>query len=266
MQKSKETGNPVVYIWNSMSLLFLSGIHTSMHSHYAYEIYISKNSFFEMDFGFGLRKYNGIIINSDVPHKFSSKNGTCLLILINPAHSLAGKYLRNILNSKPYKEFDSTQTEEIISDLYRYRQKNMGYNCAINHVSGLLKIISGELPENCFYDSRIEKAITLIHKTYKENFTLSFLASEIGLSKSRIRHLFKEQTGITISKYILNIRLIEAIKIIINGYTKTYAAHESGFSDSAHLSRTFKRIYGLTLSDIYKNRHKIISDFIAKKS
>ncbi|MCK5200393.1 MAG: hypothetical protein KAR21_18680, partial [Spirochaetales bacterium] len=40
---------------------------------------------------------------------------------------------------------------------------------------------------------------------------------------------------------------------IIKGTDFTEAAYAAGFSDSAHLSRTFKRMFGITMFNLFKN-------------
>jgi AraC-like DNA-binding protein len=47
--------------------------------------------------------------------------------------------------------------------------------------------------------------------------------------------------------------LMDALTQIVCGVSLTTAAHEAGFADSAHLSRTFKRMFGMTPSDLFKN-------------
>ncbi len=105
-------------------------------------------------------------------------------------------------------------------------------------------------------DPRIKQSCSFINHSCKGTIRLSDLASSACLSKSRFRHLFKQETGITIRQFILNVRTLEAAKLIIRGYSKTDAAHEAGFSDSAHLSRTFKSMYQLTLSELYKSNQR----------
>jgi AraC-like DNA-binding protein len=39
--------------------------------------------------------------------------------------------------------------------------------------------------------------------------------------------------------------LVRAIEVYAEGKSLTEAAHQAGFSDSAHFSRTFKRTFGL---------------------
>ena len=45
-------------------------------------------------------------------------------------------------------------------------------------------------------------------------------------------------------------RLLLAVEKLRGGASVTDAAHDSGFSDAAHLSRSFRRILGATPSDL----------------
>ena len=228
-----------------------------MHSHYAIEIYIALESSFQMDFGNGDNKYQSLIINSNIPHKFSGNNGTCALILINPKHNLANKLLNNILNGDAFKKLDLMPFQDILTKLSNLHEVLIPYENARESVARLLKGLTKDFSKMSSTDPRVKKAISEIHCIYKETIKLSNLASLTHLSTSRLRHLFKEETGITVRQYILNMRVTEAVKLIIDGHSKTYAAHETGFSDAAHLSRTFRRVYGLTLSDLYKHNQNV---------
>ena len=74
---------------------------------------------------------------------------------------------------------------------------------------------------------------------------LSRLGQGINLSASRLRHLFVEQTGLPFKSYVLWLRLNRALQVYTRGQSLTEAAHAAGFADSAHLSRTFRRTFGL---------------------
>jgi len=50
--------------------------------------------------------------------------------------------------------------------------------------------------------------------------------------------------------YILWLRLQRAAGDMTDGASVTSAAHRAGFSDSAHLTRTFRRMLGATPSDL----------------
>jgi AraC-like DNA-binding protein len=75
--------------------------------------------------------------------------------------------------------------------------------------------------------------------------SLPLAAAAVHLSHSRARHLFVEHTGLPFKTYVLWLRLQRAVTLYASGSSLTEAAHQSGFADSAHLSRTFRRTFGL---------------------
>jgi AraC-like DNA-binding protein len=75
-------------------------------------------------------------------------------------------------------------------------------------------------------------------------------AAKVALSPGRFRHLFVEQTGQSFRSYQLWMRLQRAIDIISGGAAATDAAHEAGFSDAAHLTRTFRKMMGIAPTSV----------------
>ena len=73
-------------------------------------------------------------------------------------------------------------------------------------------------------------------------------AAAAHLSPSRFRHLFVQQTGISFRAYLLWSRVSRAIVRGMAGESWTDAAQASGFSDSAHLTRTCRRMFGIAPS------------------
>src|SRR5262249_56048786 len=70
------------------------------------------------------------------------------------------------------------------------------------------------------------------------------------LSPSRFMHAFTESVGVPVRPYILWLRLQRAACDLKDGASVTSAAHRAGFSDAAHLTRTFRRMLGATPSDL----------------
>jgi AraC-like DNA-binding protein len=66
-------------------------------------------------------------------------------------------------------------------------------------------------------------------------------------------HLFSEQVGIPVRKFILWQRLKYALLMLADGSAITKAAHAAGFTDSAHMNRTFNAMFGIGPSEIFKN-------------
>jgi len=75
------------------------------------------------------------------------------------------------------------------------------------------------------------------------------VAAGMGLSEGRFLHLFREQVGTAWRPYLLWRRLLCAVRAMVAGESATTAAHHAGFADSAHLSRTFRATFGLSIRE-----------------
>ena len=67
-------------------------------------------------------------------------------------------------------------------------------------------------------------------------------------------HVFTESLGIALRPYILWLRVQRGCRELSNGASVTEAAVRAGFSDAAHLSRTFRRMLGTTPREIAARR------------
>ncbi|MBN8939292.1 MAG: helix-turn-helix transcriptional regulator [Rhizobiales bacterium] len=81
---------------------------------------------------------------------------------------------------------------------------------------------------------------------------LAGLAAGIGLSPSRLQHLFKDETGLAFRRYKLWTRMGAAIRAMARGQALTEAALGAGFASSAHFSSAFRAMFGLTPSAFAK--------------
>ena len=83
-----------------------------------------------------------------------------------------------------------------------------------------------------------------------DDVSLKTLAGISGLSQSRFMHVFTESVRVPLRRYILWLRLQRASCELMDGVSVTRAAHSAGFSDAAHLTRTFRRMLGATPTDL----------------
>jgi AraC family transcriptional regulator len=103
-------------------------------------------------------------------------------------------------------------------------------------------------------DPRIAGSLDFIGARVHGPITLSDVAASAALSPGRFRHLFVRETGAAFRPYVLWLRLNVAIECAMRGGSWTEAAHEAGFADSAHLSRTFKRMFGMNPATLVLQR------------
>ncbi|MBO2453341.1 helix-turn-helix transcriptional regulator [Actinomadura barringtoniae] len=74
------------------------------------------------------------------------------------------------------------------------------------------------------------------------------LAQAVGLSESRLAHLFRDEVGLPVRPYVQWLRLHRAADLLTEGASVTDAAHGAGFADGAHFSRICKRMFGISPS------------------
>lgn len=103
---------------------------------------------------------------------------------------------------------------------------------------------------------RVRRVLTRLkqQQTLLDYSSLKTLAGIAGLSPSRFLHVFTESVGVPVRPYLLWLRLQRAACDLMGGASVTSAAHRAGFSDAAHLTRTFRRMLGTTPSDIALRR------------
>lgn len=77
---------------------------------------------------------------------------------------------------------------------------------------------------------------------------LKVVAAQVGLSEGRLSRVFAAQTGMSWRRYVRWVRLQVSARAVAGGSSLTDAAHSAGFADSAHLSRTFRAMFGVTPS------------------
>lgn len=93
-------------------------------------------------------------------------------------------------------------------------------------------------------DPRIQSAIAWIRQRLDRPISLSDVAAVVHLSPGRFRHLFVAETGMPFRTYVLWRRFLHVWGLLMQGHSLSTAAHAAGFSDSAHLSRTSRAMFG----------------------
>lgn len=186
------------------------------------------------------------LLNSNVPHTLNMQKGW--VVLIEPQSEI-GRQLLNQLGNADVFPFDG----EVGTT------SQLGSNFPYQDVIGFLYQLNSDVNWGNYFgevtatDSRINKLILRLNQCFSseclkpEHWRAEQIAEELALSESRFLHLFKDQMGIAWRPYLLWRRLICAVKLIITGKSATHAAYRAGFADSAHLSRTFKSMFGISI-------------------
>jgi AraC family transcriptional regulator len=97
----------------------------------------------------------------------------------------------------------------------------------------------------------------LIESDLSSDLSLSALASSINLSKAHFVRLFRNTTGTSPHRYVMQLRAERALEML-QGSSRSLVtvASEAGFASQSHLGRIFKSIYGVTPGDVRRQRER----------
>ncbi|MEZ5471278.1 MAG: AraC family transcriptional regulator [Marinicella sp.] len=81
---------------------------------------------------------------------------------------------------------------------------------------------------------------------FLEPFDLSKWSNHMGMDKYKVIRLFKSETGMTPNQYVIHSRVQHSLTALKAGQSIIEAALGSGFFDTAHYYKNFKKIMGMT--------------------
>lgn len=109
---------------------------------------------------------------------------------------------------------------------------------------------------------RIIKIKQYIGEHYNEPLRLADLAEVGHMSPTAFSRFFRLSTGRTLSEYIIDVKLGNAARLLIDGEKNiSEICYECGFNNQSNFNRIFKENRGMTPRDfraMYKKNKKII--------
>ena len=99
----------------------------------------------------------------------------------------------------------------------------------------------------------VGEIIAFINDNLNKKIHIEDIAKKLSLSESRVSHLFKQETGMSILKFINKKRLILAKELIRNGEHLNVVYGLCGFQDNTSFFRAFKKEYNITPRNYYIN-------------
>ena len=188
--------------------------------------------------------YAGAVIGPDLPHAFQAPGRIVANILFEPESTTGRAMLAKFANTG-VTALPAELVASLVAPLAAAYFAGASDDELVTLAKQAITDISGSPFQAGATDPRVLRAIAHIRDHVDEPILLSTLAGTVGLSPGRFRHLFVAQTGVSSKAFILWERLNKALALGFGGLSWTEAAHAANFADSAHLSRTCRRMFGL---------------------
>src|SRR5690349_12509084 len=124
----------------------------------------------------------------------------------------------------------------------------MTHGEAIELFESVIETATEQLPDPEPCDPRAGVLRDLLRRS--PDCTLEEMADRLNVAYTTASHVFARVMGVPLRSYQLWIKAVRAAARMAVGARLTEIAHEVGFADSAHLSRTWRRTYGFAPSRI----------------
>lgn len=239
----------LVLVWDEQAIFLGHAADASLHESPAIKVCVA------LEGNFGLRTsddedwsdYDSAIIAPGQPHTIDGRQNRMVMLLLAPETRLA-QPLAPIFSQNGITRLELSVVEKIRATFADFDVTKPGAEPNVCHQM-VEAIGSGDsLP----IDSRVAQSIEWIRSSREEGISVQEIASGVELSESRFSHLFTENVRIPVRRYLLWLRLRDAMHLLAQGRSLTETAHEAGFSDSAHLARTFRSLLGIAPSALTK--------------
>lgn len=230
-----------------------NSVETDFHKHWMLQLFLAYNNNLDIQVEDKKISCRCIIVDSNMGHRFLSCDPINFTMLIEPTSYIAKQFKEKYIKENSYYIFKAEDSISLQIELEKIIKNNLhkeSYNIFSKNLFDTFKI---RYNDRLMYDNRIIKLLEILEECDCSDHSVESFAKEVYLSKSRLSHLFKEQTGIPLKSYIVLHKLQKAYMYLFKGYNITYASIEAGFDSSSHFAYTNKKLTGRTAKNIIKD-------------
>lgn len=225
---------------------------TAFHSHHAVQVTLALDGLFTLE-GHAVKVPHVVAaaVAPDVEHAFEAHGNAIAHLFVDPDGQAGRELRRTLFVTGDVAPITSAPFENIRTELHTALQsKRRTDTLFIELGRALLAQLAPGSGRDERPEVRVRKMSAWAAARLETPVSLEDVAKHVGLSPSRARHLFVDQTGLPFRTYMLWLRLMRAVELFSGGTSLTSAAHGAGFSDSSHLSRTFRRMFGISADSL----------------
>ncbi|WP_199619301.1 AraC family transcriptional regulator [Paenibacillus alkalitolerans] len=243
---------------------------SSSHFHRTYEVFYlmsGKREFFIKDRTMVIEEGDVVIISPNVLHRTTNTEMPAherLIVNIHESYFIAsdGSHadILHPLFEKEYVYVKCSSHDRMTIDalankiIQEVRDKKPGYETYAQALTLQLLIDCCRLMTETGYETpehpsskheRISEVVRYINSHYMEELSLQRLAEKFYVSPYYLSRFFKEATGFTFVEYLNNVRVKEAMTLLLSSSMKAnMISKRVGFGSVTHFGRVFKQVTG----------------------
>lgn len=223
------------------------GFRGALHSHHALHFVLAIEGELRVRTSASGRWWGapGVLTSPQVPHAIDAHGVEVLLVFLDP-ESDACAAVRPALD-RAVRPLSEEERDALVRDVVPRTILRSGAEEWVRTAARTLRVTLPASQRRIH--PRVRKLLAVLRASGVDEATsLEVLASLVGLSPSRLMHVFTASMGIPLRPYLAWLKVQRAAMAIVNGSSMGEAAYAAGFADAAHMSRTFKRMLGVAPS------------------
>jgi AraC family transcriptional regulator len=238
-------GSGRIYLWDGGSLMIgRADAPTDVHAHHAIQIAVSPGTVAFRSERSDWTDFRGVIIEPNYPHAFDGRGEQIAHVFVEP-ESRSGRAISERVSLTGIFPIPATDVDTAVGTMFEPPSVRRSTPAIIESARRVVAQLAGDVAPTRLPDDRVARVVAYMKANINRSLTLEELADVANLSPGRFRHLFVDETGMTVRPYLLWLRFQRAWELIAAGNSLSSAAHGAGFSDAAHLTRTSRRMFGL---------------------
>lgn len=238
--------------WPATVVVWGPGDATSPHAHHAIHLVLARRGTLRVSTEGEGSDVAGVYVPGNLTHAIDARGSDVVIVFVDP-ESEHGQGLVRLLG-REIRSFGAERVESLLD----------GLSPTAEGVDAWLQGFFAELgvePWRPRLHPGVAKVLAWLRGARPAaDPRLEELAQLAGLSASRFSHAFKESVGLPPRTYLLWLRLLRAAGALQTTTSLTEAAHQAGFADAAHMSRTFRRMFGATPSEMLVRSRNVQAD------
>ena len=223
------------------------GGRTARHAHHAMHLLLALRGRLRvrLDGAPGWRAAAGVLTAPDAAHAIDGSGCETLLVFVDP-ESDAGRSLRALLDG-PVRLVSEAERDLLARQA---DPRAIMLSDSAPWVGRALEVLrAAPVASRRAVHPRVRRLLRLLAaEPALVRASLVRLARAVDLSPGRLMHVFTESIGIPLRPYLAWLKLQRAGGAIAAGRPLGEAAYAAGFADAAHMTRTFRRMLGMTPS------------------
>ncbi|HEL4266653.1 AraC family transcriptional regulator [Stenotrophomonas maltophilia] len=188
------------------------------HAHYAHQLLLSDGALWQVEVAGVQQQGQRLWLPSFQPHAILSAPEAGCTLFLEPAHA-DPEQIQQQLHTLPA---DITALQERLPQLSRPQP----------------------------LDRRVQAALSRIAEHLPGPVPATDIAEAAHLSTSQLHRRFQSDLAVTLRGWVLWQRLRSALMHHLRGHSLTDSAHAAGFADLAHLSRSLRRMFGISAAQL----------------